>query len=117
MVRLAPEYPQQHRGGAQLKVGVPDAEPGNAYIPLSELATISLDTGASYIFHERNQRFMPIKFSVRGRDLAGAVEEAQQRIAENVKLPTGYRIEWAGEFEGLQQAKKRLAVIVPITLS
>jgi len=59
---------------------------------------------------------VPIKFSVRGRDLAGAVEEAQQRIAENVKLPVGYRIEWSGEFEWLQQAKERLAVILPITL-
>ena len=88
---------------------------GNAYIPLSELASITLDTGASYIFRERNQRFVPIKFSVRGRDLAGAVEEAQQRISHNVKLPTGYRIEWAGEFEWLQQAKKRLAIILPIT--
>ena len=84
-------------------------------MPLSELASISLDTGASYIFRERNQRFVPIKFSVRGRDLAGAVEEAQQRIAANVKLPTGYRIEWSGEFEWLQQAKRRLAIIVPIT--
>ena len=60
---------------------------------------------------------MPIKFSVRGRDLAGAVEEAQERIAANVKLPTGYRIDWAGEFEWLQQAKRRLIVIVPITLA
>ena len=58
---------------------------------------------------------MPIKFSVRGRDLAGAVEDAQQRIARNVKLPTGYRIEWSGEFEWLQQAKMRLAIILPIT--
>ncbi len=86
-------------------------------MPLSELASISLDTGASYIFHERNQRFVPIKFSVRGRDLAGAVEEAQQRIARNVTLPTGYRIEWAGEFEWLQQAKQRLAIILPITFA
>ena len=58
---------------------------------------------------------MPIKFSVRGRDLASAIEEAQQRITRNVKLPTGYRIDWAGEFDSLQQAKKRLAVILPIT--
>ena len=57
----------------------------NAYIPLSELADISLDTGASYIYHERNERFIPIKFSVRGRDLGGAVAEAQQRIAKNVE--------------------------------
>ncbi len=84
-------------------------------MPLSELASITLDTGASYIFRERNQRFVPIKFSVRGRDLAGAVEEAQQRIARNVKLPIGYRIEWSGEFEWLQQARHRLAIIVPVT--
>jgi cobalt-zinc-cadmium resistance protein CzcA len=59
---------------------------------------------------------MPIKFSVRGRDLGSTVAEAQQRIAQNVKLPTGYRITWAGEFEELQQAKARLQVIVPISL-
>jgi cobalt-zinc-cadmium resistance protein CzcA len=88
----------------------------NAYIPLIELADISLDTGASYIYHECNQRFIPIKFSVRGRDLGGTVTEAQQRIAQNVKVPNGYRIVWAGEFESLQQAKERLAIIVPISL-
>jgi cobalt-zinc-cadmium resistance protein CzcA len=59
---------------------------------------------------------VPIKFSVRGRDLAGAVAEAQERIAQNVKLPVGYRIDWAGEFEGMQQAQKRLALIVPVAL-
>jgi heavy metal efflux system protein len=113
-VRLAPEYRNNIDEVRHLKVGV-QTNTGNAYIPLSELASITLDTGASYIFRERNQRFVPIKFSVRGRDLAGAVEEAQQRISRNVKLPTGYRIEWAGEFEWLQQAKKRLAIILPIT--
>jgi cobalt-zinc-cadmium resistance protein CzcA len=99
-----------------IKVGVAMGNGGNAYIPLSELATISLDTGASYIFHEKNQRYIPIKFSVRGRDLGSTVAEAQERIAKNVHLPNGYRIEWAGEFEELQQAKARLEVIVPISL-
>ncbi len=115
VVRLAPEFRKNLDDVRGLKVAVATSA-GNAYVPLSELAAISLDTGASYIFRERNQRFVPIKFSVRGRDLAGAVEEAQQRIAENVKLPVGYRIEWSGEFEWLQQAKERLAVILPITL-
>ena len=115
VVRLAPEFRKNIDDVRNLKVGVPSSS-GNAYIPLSELASITLDTGASYIFRERNQRFVPIKFSVRGRDLAGAVEEAQQRIADNVKLPTGYRIEWSGEFEWLQEAKLRLAIILPITL-
>jgi cobalt-zinc-cadmium resistance protein CzcA len=114
VVRLAPEYRSNIDHVGDIKVGV-QTSTGNAYIPLSDFASITLDTGASYIFRERNQRFVPIKFSVRGRDLAGAVEEAQQRIAQNVKLPTGYRIDWAGEFEWLQQAKKRLAIILPIT--
>jgi len=114
-VRLAPQYRDSIEGAQNVKVGVQNAG-GNAFIPLSSLASISLDTGASYIFRERNQRFIPIKFSVRGRDLAGAVAEGQERIAKNVTLPTGYRIEWAGEFQGLQDAKKRLAIIVPITL-
>jgi cobalt-zinc-cadmium resistance protein CzcA len=115
VVRLAPEFRRNIEDVRNLKIAVATSS-GNAYVPLNELASISLETGASYIFRERNQRFVPIKFSVRGRDLAGAVEEAQQRIAENIKLPTGYRIEWAGEFEWLQAAKERLAVILPITL-
>jgi len=115
VVRLAPQYRVDINNVRNLKVGV-QTSAGNAYIPLSDFAAISLDTGASYIFRERNQRFVPIKFSVRGRDLSGAVEDAQERISRNVKLPTGYRIDWAGEFEWLQQAKKRLAIILPITL-
>jgi heavy metal efflux system protein len=113
VVRLAPQYRSSIDEVRNIKVGVQTAQ-GNAYIPLSDFASITLDTGASYIFRERNQRFVPIKFSVRGRDLAGAVEEAQERISRNVKLPPGYRIDWAGEFEWLQQAKKRLAIILPI---
>lgn len=115
VVRLAPQYRNNIDAVRNLKVGV-QTPAGNAFIPLNELASITLDTGASYIFRERNQRFVPIKFSVRGRDLAGAVEDAQARIARNVKLPPGYRIEWSGEFEWLQQAKTRLAIILPITL-
>jgi heavy metal efflux system protein len=115
-VRLAPEYRGTYESVGNIKVGYSTPAGTNAYIPLREVATISLDTGASYIFHERNARFIPIKFSVRGRDLGGTVAEAQQRIAKNVSLPNGYRIEWAGEFEELQQAKARLEVIVPISL-
>ena len=116
VVRLAPEYRGNLDSVRNIKVGYRTPAGVNAYIPLSELASISLDTGASYIFRERGQRFVPIKFSVRGRDLASAVAEAQERIAHNVKLPAGYRLIWAGEFEWLQQAKKRLAIIVPVTL-
>jgi cobalt-zinc-cadmium resistance protein CzcA len=115
-VRLATQYRDDIDTVRNIKVGLQTAGGVNAYIPLSELADISLDTGASYIYHERNERFIPIKFSVRGRDLGGTVAEAQQRIARNIKLPSGYRILWAGEFEELQQAKARLAIIVPISL-
>jgi cobalt-zinc-cadmium resistance protein CzcA len=114
-VRVAPEYRNNIDAVRNIKVGYQTSS-GNAYIPLSELADISLDTGASYIYHERNQRYIPIKFSVRGRDLGSTVAEAQWRIAQNVKLPNGYRIEWAGEFEELQLAARRLEVIVPISL-
>jgi cobalt-zinc-cadmium resistance protein CzcA len=84
---------------------------------LSEVANISLDSGASYIYHESTQRYIPIKFSVRGRDLGGTVAAAQRRISANIHLPTGYRIVWAGEFEDLQTAKRRLAVFVPMSLA
>ena len=115
-VRLAPEYRDSIDAVQNIKVGFQTPAGINAYIPLKEFADISLDTGASYIYHERNQRYIPVKFSVRGRDLAGAVTEAQARIARDVKLPSGYRVEWAGEFDWLQKAKQRLAVIVPVTL-
>jgi len=87
-----------------------------SYIPLRELAAISLDSGASYIYHEATQRYIPIKFSVRGRDLGSTVAQAQARIARGIHLPSGYRIMWAGEFQDLQTAKLRLAVFVPMSL-
>ncbi len=116
VVRLPPEYRSSLEAVRTIKVGYTTPSGVNAYVPLSELADISLDTGASYIYHESGERYIPVKFSVRDRDLAGAVAEAQQRIAEHVKLPPGYRIAWAGEFEDLQNAQKRLAVVVPIAL-
>jgi heavy metal efflux system protein len=115
VVRLSQDYRNTLETVGNIKVA--GGNGGNAYLPLSELATITLDTGASYIYRESTQRYIPIKFSVRGRDLGGTVAEAQERIAKNVKLPTGYRIVWAGEFEDLQLAKQRLAIIVPISLA
>ena len=115
-VRLPPEYRSSLEAARHIKVGYQTPAGVNAYVPLSELANITLDTGASYIYHESRERYIPIKFSVRGRDLGGTVAEAQERIGKNVKLPVGYRIIWAGEFEDLQKAKERLEVIVPISL-
>jgi len=116
---LSVRYPIEQRNTMEkirnLKISVSNGG-ANAYIPLSELASITLDTGASWIYHESTERFIPVKFSVRGRDLGSTVAEAQERIAKNVKLPNGYRLVWAGEFGQLQEAKKRFAVIVPISL-
>ena len=100
-----------------LKVGYTTASGATAFVPLKDIADISLDTGATYIYHERNERFIPIKFSVHGRDLGGTVSELQSRIDKEVKLPQGYRILYAGEFEALQQAKDRMIVLIPIALA
>ena len=110
--------PEQYRSSLEAipDIKVAGGTGGNAYLPLRELAKITLDTGAPYIYHESSSRYIPIKFSVRGRDLGGTVADAQERIARNVKLPTGYRIVWAGEFEDLEAATARLEVIVPISL-
>jgi cobalt-zinc-cadmium resistance protein CzcA len=116
VVRYTPEYRDSIDKIRNIKVGYQTASGANAYIPLSELADISLDTGAAWIYHESMQRFIPVKFSVRDRDLGSTVEEAQQRIAKDVKLPPGYRLIWAGEFGDLREAKKRLEIIVPLSL-
>jgi len=116
-VRLSPEYRKDIESVGRIKVGYQTPAGVTAYIPLNELATISLDTGASYIYHEKNQRFIPVKFSVRGRDLGSTVTEAQERIARKVTLPEGYRMVWAGEFEELQLAKKRLEFILPVAIA
>jgi heavy metal efflux system protein len=115
-VRIAGEYRNSLDAVGDIKVGYTNAAGTNSYIPLRELADITLDTGASYIYHESGQRYIPIKFSVRGRDLGSAVEEAQERIKKNVQLPVGYRIVWAGEFEDYQNATARLEAIVPVAL-
>ncbi len=116
VVRLPAQYRSSLEAVGDIKVAYAAPNGTNAYIPLRELADISLDTGASYIYHESGERYIPVKFSVRDRDLGSAVTEAQQRIAKNIKLPPGYRLAWAGEFQDLEEAKARLEVIVPIAL-
>jgi cobalt-zinc-cadmium resistance protein CzcA len=116
-VRLAPHYRSDVEAIGNIKVGYQTTSGVNAYIPLRELAHISLDSGAAYIYHEAMNRDIPVKFSVRGRDLGTTVAEVQAGIARNVKLPRGYRIQWAGEFEDLQLAKQRLLIVVPIALA
>src|SRR5208337_1615058 len=114
-VRAATKFRDSIDAVKNAKINMPTPN-GNAYVPLSEVADITLDTGASYIFHEKNRRFIPIKFSVRGRDLGGAVAEAKEKIAKAIALPNGYTMDLAGEFEELEQAQKRLAIVVPLSL-
>ena len=113
-------YPKNYRDTLQtigdIRVAAATGGSINAYIPLKELAAIKVDTGAAWIYHESNQRFIPVKFSVRGRDLGSTVAESQQRIARNVRLPSGYRLVWAGEFGQLRAAQERLAIVVPVSL-
>ena len=115
IVRLAPEYRKSVEAIQNLRIGAQGPN-GITQVPLSEVASINLVSGASYIYREQQERYLPIKFSVRERDLGSAIQEAQQKIAEQVQLPPGSRIEWVGEFGNLQDAIERLSIVVPISL-
>jgi cobalt-zinc-cadmium resistance protein CzcA len=117
-VRLAPQYRDNIDAIRSIPIALPSADPkaATAYIALSDVAEVKLDTGAAYIYRENSLRFIPLKYSVRERDLGSTVADAQDRITRTVPLPPGYRMEWSGEFGALQEAKKRLSVIVPLSL-
>jgi cobalt-zinc-cadmium resistance protein CzcA len=117
IVRLAPKYRDDIDAISRVTIGAPNpGGSGGVPIPLSDVATIKLVSGASFIYRENQERYIPIKFSVRGRDLGGAVLEAQQKIGEQVKLPGGYRLEWVGEFGELEEAIGRLKIAVPLAI-
>jgi heavy metal efflux system protein len=116
IVRLAPEYRKSAEAIQNLRIGAQGPN-GITQVPLSEVATVKLVSGAAYIYREQQERYLPIKFSVRERDLGSAIQEAQQKIEAQVQLPPGSRIEWVGEFGNLQDAIKRLSVVVPISLA
>src|SRR4051812_29252217 len=116
IVRLAPEYRKSAEAIENLRIGAQGPN-GITQIPLSEVAAINLVSGAAYIYREQQERYLPIKFSVRERDLGSAIREAQEKVAAQVQLPPGSRIEWVGEFGNLQDAIKRLSVVVPISLA
>lgn len=90
--------------------------PSGARVPLGAVAHVSLHEGAFMIYREGGRRYIPIKFSVRGRDLSSTVQEAQRHIAAQIHLPEGYHLEWAGEYESLKREQRRLAVIIPISM-
>jgi cobalt-zinc-cadmium resistance protein CzcA len=112
VVRFLPEFRQDVDAIGNILVSTPDG----ARIPLKQVASITTQTGAFIIYRENNERYIPIKFSVRDRDLQSTVEEAQARLAKEVHLPDRYRMEWAGQYEQLKGEQKRMAVVVPISL-
>ncbi|ABE64032.1 Heavy metal efflux pump CzcA [Nitrobacter hamburgensis X14] len=116
VVRLAPQYRQSAEAISKLTIGASGPK-GVTQIPLSEVASIRLVTGPSYIYREQQQRYLPIKFSVRDRDLGSTIKEAEQRIAQEVQLPAGTHLQWVGEFRNLQEAIGRLQIVVPFSLA
>jgi len=109
-------YSQQYRDTEQSLDNILIDPPGPiAPIPLTTMATIKYADGAAFITRERNSRVMYIRINLRGRDLGTAVKEAQQKIKDQIHLPEGYHLEWAGQYEFQQQANQRLMIIVPIT--
>jgi heavy metal efflux system protein len=112
VVRFLPEFRQDVDAIGNILVSTPDG----ARIPLKQVASITTQTGAFIIYRENNERYIPIKFSVRNRDLQSTVEEAQGRLAKEVRLPERYRMEWAGQYEQLKAEQKRMAMVVPISL-
>ncbi len=112
VVRFLPEFRQDVDAIGNILVSTPDG----ARIPLKQVASITTQTGAFIIYRENNERYIPIKFSVRDRDLQSTVEEAQARLAKEVHLPDRYHMEWAGQYEQLKGEQKRLAMVVPISL-
>ena len=118
IVRLAPEYRRSLEAIRGITIGAPNpAGSGVAPIPLSDVADVSLVSGAAFIYRENQERYIPIKFSVRGRDLGSAVLDAQKRVARAVPLSSGYRMEWVGELGDLQNAMARLGLAIPLSLA
>ncbi len=118
MVRLAAPYRQSLGAIRRIPIAAPATTgSGVIQVPLEDVADVHLVSGAAFIYREQQQRYVPIKFSVRGRDLGSAVLEAQRAVDERVLLPGGYRLEWVGEFGNLQEAIGRLLVAVPLSIA
>ena len=112
VVRLQGQYRNDPVAIGNILVATPDGQ----HIPLKEVADISVGNGASFIYREDNSRFIGVQFSVEGRDLAGAVEDAMTQVNRKVVLPQGYRADWGGEYSEYTASRAQLAAIVPLTL-
>jgi heavy metal efflux system protein len=111
-LRYLPQYRNTQDAIKNIRLLAPSGE----RVSLAQLCKIVEADGGSEIYREGNQRYVAIKYSVRGRDLGGAVEEAMKKVNQQVKLPTGYHIDWAGEYESQKRADERLLIVLPITI-
>jgi len=109
-------YQQQYRDTREAIRNIRLLAPTGERVSLEQLTTSSTDDGAEEIYREAGQRYIAIKYSVRGRDLGSTVEEAISKVGKNVTLPAGYHTEWAGEYESQKRANKRMAIVIPITV-
>jgi cobalt-zinc-cadmium resistance protein CzcA len=112
IVRYQPAYRQTIEDIENIRLLAPSGE----RVALSQLCNVQLADGASMIYREANSRYIAIKYSVRGYDLGSTVSAAMKTVNGAVRLPAGYRVDWAGEFESQQRSQRRLAVIVPVTI-
>jgi cobalt-zinc-cadmium resistance protein CzcA len=113
---LVVRYQEPYRNTKEAIENVRLLTPFGSRVALSQVAQVEVRDGASEIYREENSRYVAIKYSVRGRDLGGAVEEAIEKVNAQVKLPTGYRIDWAGEYESQKRSQKRLMIVLPLTV-
>jgi heavy metal efflux system protein len=113
---LVARYQAPYRDTKEAIENIRLVSPTGERVALAQLAKIQVRDGASQISREENSRYVAIKYSVRGRDLGSAVEEAMRLVGAQVKLPVGYHLDWAGEYESQKRSQKRLAIVVPITL-
>jgi heavy metal efflux system protein len=109
-------YQQQYRDTKEAIQNIRLLSPSGERVSLSQLTKMNTDDGAEEIYREGESRYIAIKYSVRGRDLGSTVEEAIKRVNNEVKLPTGYHLDWAGEYKSKQRADARLAIVTPITI-
>jgi len=114
---IAARFTQESRADATALANILIHAPDGGRIPLSQLASIEVVDGASIIARRENRRQITVRTNIRGRDQGSFVREAQSRFAEMVQLPSGYKVEWGGQFENLERARRRLMVILPVTIA
>jgi heavy metal efflux system protein len=113
---LTVRFPERYRNGPEAIKGILLPTPDGGRVPIAQIADVETRDGAFMIYRENGRRYIPIKFSVRGRDLATTIQDLQHQLADKIKLPSGYNYTWAGEFDSLRKEQRRLAFIIPISL-